>query len=215
MTKRNNAWTSIIIVTIVVVASVPRGGWAQDEGGVEIVPENTSATCQDSEDNDGDSRVDCDDQDCWDFIFCESRSGQASATDEEEDAQASDGEADQGEGAEEGAQVVEEDENSRGVLISGVVLASLGTIAVAAGGLLALAWDDRPSTRAGSLALFAAGGTILLTGIIMSAVGGSSIRSTQETTENESRGTSPLALSPTLTPTTQGGLLFGLVGLFR
>jgi hypothetical protein len=47
------------------VAASP--AWAQDP----LPPsENTRAACTDGRDNDGDGHVDCDDQDCQEFVFC-------------------------------------------------------------------------------------------------------------------------------------------------
>ena len=50
---------------------------ACDEGSGNA--ENTATACRDGSDNDGDGFADCDDQDCWEFVFCGGADGDADA----------------------------------------------------------------------------------------------------------------------------------------
>lgn len=48
---------------------------ASGGGGAAGTVENTSPACLDMQDNDGDGYTDCEDQDCWDFVFCVDEAG--------------------------------------------------------------------------------------------------------------------------------------------
>jgi hypothetical protein len=64
----NRVWVACLLVV---------GGCGSEavlaDGAVDALmqqPERTAALCADNLDNDGDGRVDCADQDCWQFAFC-------------------------------------------------------------------------------------------------------------------------------------------------
>ena len=56
-----------------------------DPGDDPTDAENTSALCQDEQDNDDDGFTDCDDQDCQEFVFCEEETDTDTDTDADTD----------------------------------------------------------------------------------------------------------------------------------
>jgi hypothetical protein len=63
---------------------------AADDGGIDSSAENTSVTCRDRVDNDGDGATDCVDPECADFVFCADAGADADA-DTDADIEADDG----------------------------------------------------------------------------------------------------------------------------
>ena len=215
--------TPMLIAALVLMTLIaaPASSRAEQVDEADEAAENTASACRDRVDNDDDGHMDCDDQDCWDFVFCASTAGRLAGDEGGSDqaGEAAEPDADETEGgAVDEAASPEEGghERGRGALVTGVVFASLGTICLATGGLLALAWEDNSATYTASIALFAVGGAQLLAGVILSAVGGTMVRRTREEAEPEARRATRLALlTPTLAPTAGGGLTIGLGGVFR
>lgn len=218
--------TTYSSATVIVIAGVfigfvltPSIARAQEDG--EETMENTSAACRDSEDNDGDAHIDCDDQDCWEFVFCEStasrmgdEASETAVSSTEDDGAGGDG----SEGPDDAAAVDGvEAERGRGALVTGVVFASLGTLCLATGGLMALAWDDADAWYTASIALFGVGGAQLLAGVILSAVGGAMMRQTraESSSQEARRGLRTAFFAPVVAPAAGGGVLLGLSGVFR
>lgn len=217
-TTCSNAQVIVIAGVFIGFVLSPSNARAEEDGDDEVM-ENTSAACRDGSDNDGDAHIDCDDQDCWEFVFCESTANRMSgeASESEGGAAEEDGEGeDTGEGLDDAAAADGvEQERGRGAMVTGVVFASLGTLCLATGGLMALAWDEADAWYTASIALFGVGGAQLLAGVILSAVGGAMMRRTRETSEQEARrGPRTAFLAPVVAPTIGGGVLLGLSGVF-
>lgn len=220
ITTCSNAQFIAIAVFFMGFVLAPSAVRAQEDGDDEAT-ENTSAACRDGSDNDGDAHIDCDDQDCWEFVFCEStasRMGDEAAETAGGSAEDDSDGGDAGESSDEAA-VVDgvEQERGRGALVTGVVFASLGTLCLATGGLMALAWDEADAWYTASIALFGIGGAQLLAGVILSAVGGAMMRRTREDSPSEEarRSLRTAFLAPVVAPTVGGGLLLGISGVFR
>ena len=130
------------------VAASP--AWAQDP---LPAAENTRAACTDGRDNDGDGHVDCDDQDCQDFVFCAQQNGGTRAL---------------------GAHApVDELARTRGrgttFIVVGSVLLSLGVVV---GGTSSLLWISGGGDQvAGAIGMDVSGAALLATGTALLAVG--------------------------------------------
>lgn len=64
-------WKHVFVATFSGLTLLTAGLVAQAQG----VPENTAAACRDGVDNDGDGHVDCQDQDCGEFVGCNAEAG--------------------------------------------------------------------------------------------------------------------------------------------
>lgn len=133
------------------VAASP--AWAQDPPPAE----NTRAACTDGRDNDNDGHVDCDDQDCQDFVFCAQSLGAPNG----------------GARALAGHAPIDELARTRGrgttFIVVGAVLLSLGVVV---GGTSSLLWINGGSEYvAGGIGMDVSGAALLGTGTALLAIG--------------------------------------------